>query len=373
MTRRNTAEREGRVRVAFIHGRPGPHPAHAAFAKAVGADFYPVDPYLRWHDKETTGWYRYASWLLCSGHFVASRRAYDVILSERVHVTPVLIRALSVANPPKIIALLGDEMLYFLAKGLYNSRASKWITRLARSYDALLCIGDMQAQIARCIVAKPVFKVVNGVPEERTADLSSCAPDLGGRGVVLVANGPDGWRTEYKGLDLAIHAVRLCQRKCPDVSLTVVGEWDEKISSGWGGAGIRFIGSTKSLTNFFEEAAIYLQCGRGDAFPVSVLEAMAAGLIPIVSEWTGAKEAVQRIDPTLICPLDVEQISARVLAILALSPDRKQSLSDRARAVAREYSQASAIDSFKRAFNDCVAAISDRSSHGAQFRHQAHE
>jgi len=137
----------------------------------------------------------------------------------------------------------------------------------------------------------------------------------------------------------------------------VVGEWDRDVRAQYASNAVHFAGSSQRLAHYFNASCIYLHCARGDAFPHSVLEAMAAGLIPIVSEWTGAKEAVCRVDPTLVCTLDADRISARVLEILALSTQDKQVLSDRARSVAREYSQAHAIASFKKAFAECVAEL----------------
>src|SRR5688500_10597688 len=43
------------ARIAFVHGRPGPHPTHTALAKAINAEFMFVDRILRYHDLEDTG------------------------------------------------------------------------------------------------------------------------------------------------------------------------------------------------------------------------------------------------------------------------------------------------------------------------------
>ena len=83
--------------------------------------------------------------------------------------------------------------------------------------------------------------------------------------------------------------------------MTIVGDWDECTRESLlrtDPAALKFVGRCSDLAPVFATASVYLHPGRGDAFPLSVLEAMAAGLVPIVSEWTGAKEVVEQVDPT---------------------------------------------------------------------------
>ncbi|MBT1654987.1 glycosyltransferase, partial [Klebsiella pneumoniae] len=61
-------------------------------------------------------------------------------------------------------------------------------------------------------------------------------------------------------------------------------------------------------TPFFEEASLCLHLSNGDAFPVSTLEAMSAGVPTIVSTTTGTKEVVKVIEPRLV--VDSEPMAA---------------------------------------------------------------
>ena len=55
--------------------------------------------------------------------------------------------------------------------------------------------------------------------------------------------------------------------------------------------------------------SVYIHPARLEAFGASVVEAMATGLIPIVTEMTGAKDLVKQVDPSLIVPVNVDAIS----------------------------------------------------------------
>ena len=204
------------TRVAFMHGRPAAHPVHALYAQAVGAKFYLVDPIMRWHDRKVPRWYRYLSWIVCS-IMLATRRQYSVWLSEGSHIPPVLIKHMPFPFArPKIIVHLGDETLYFLANQKYSPFVTRWIIRILNQYDAIICEGRMQTDIAMQTLGlkpPPIHTVINGVPRDRCDAYRRCQPDMRSTNVIIVANGRSGWRLQYKGLDLAVSAVVACRRR----------------------------------------------------------------------------------------------------------------------------------------------------------------
>jgi glycosyltransferase involved in cell wall biosynthesis len=142
--------------------------------------------------------------------------------------------------------------------------------------------------------------------------------------------------------------------------LIVVGEWDECDRASLlrdDPSGVTFVGHRSDLTAVFSTACIYLHPGRGDAFPLSVLEAMAAGLVPIVSEWTGTKEVVEQVDPMLVCPLDARVLAERIQCFMNLSISEKVALSNKAREVVSTYTEEHAVKVFKDNFGRIVNAF----------------
>jgi glycosyltransferase involved in cell wall biosynthesis len=101
--------------------------------------------------------------------------------------------------------------------------------------------------------------------------------------------------------------------------------------------------------DIFSEAALHLHLGRGDAFPIAVLEAMLAGVPAIVSKWTGTKEAVARVHANLIVELDPRRAAESILWYFNLSLENKKQLSAAARATAMEYTESRAVGEFRQA------------------------
>jgi glycosyltransferase involved in cell wall biosynthesis len=110
---------------------------------------------------------------------------------------------------------------------------------------------------------------------------------------------------------------------------------------------IDFVGKSDNLTKYLSKSSLYLHCARGEAFGISVIEAMAAGVPPIVSEWTGAKEVVSQVSDMLIVPLDQDIILQRVKWYFNLPLEKKIELSDKCRKISREYTQENAVANFQ--------------------------
>jgi len=340
----------------FIHGRPGPNTLHAGMAQAIGADFVPIDFILRWHDTNSTPLRRYLSWLLCS-LFFPNRRGYQIFLSEGLHFLPLVMRCLGlIDSSQKTVALLASETLYFLRVGRYprsTERALRWA--LAK-YDGLVCVGRMQAELAKSLVpasrAPLILTVSGGVSFQRRLDLGQARLALEGHTIVFIANGPGGWRGWCKGFDLLLHSVGLAAKRVRGLRLRIIGEWDREYvrdqvaRSSCPPPELEVVGRVDDLVPYLTDAALYVHLARGDNFPISVLEAMCAGLPAIVSEWTGTREAVEQVDPRLVVPLDPEATAARILWYFELPAEHKLSLSEGCREVAARYTEERARDDF---------------------------
>jgi len=148
----------------------------------------------------------------------------------------------------------------------------------------------------------------------------------------------------------------------PEARLVVVGQWDpaairNALAQAKQAAGrVLFAGPQTDLTSFLFEAEVCVHLGRGDAFPLSTLEAMCAGLPTIVSRWTGTREAVAQVDPSFVLPLNADEASARILAYLALPNETKRQLSDAFRSEGLRYTEQAAIGAFRTAVSTLLEA-----------------
>jgi glycosyltransferase involved in cell wall biosynthesis len=347
-------------RTVFLHGRP-PHPFHRLLASSVEADHLAADFWVRWHDQRYS-WLRRNLNSVLTSRFFPQREVYQVFLTEGPHTVTTLMKAMRLLKPgQRTVGLIANETCYFLLNNRYSRRAGFAMKRSLLSYDALICVGKMQAGMAQEVLRggprmPHIFAIPNCVPTRRTALLSAVRPALHSDNVLYIAGSTTGWRSYYKGVDLVIGAIERARAQRPGLSLSVLGEFTPEAFAGLGlsrvpteQSFVRFLGPTDDLSPALSAAGLYVHLGRGDSFPTSVLEAMCAGVPALVSEWTGAKEAVEQVDPRLVVPLDAEKAAERIAWYLGLPLSQKEDLSARSRAVAALYSEERSVREFRAA------------------------
>ncbi len=357
--------RSSRESIVFIHGRPGPHPFHKALADSVGAKSIFVDYIMQWHDLDKPRWYRYLSVGVCSLllRFIGKFR---VLISEGPHALPVFAKRLRIFDNGSItVAIMASETLYFLWTDYYPPKTKQRLLTVLRSFDALICVGAMQADLAHRVLGEgspKIFKIEgSGISKEREASLTKVEPKLDGCTLLFIANGSLGWRGWYKGVDIIAAAMRAVAKVHPNIRLKVVGEWpksdiDQFIAENIETASIiEFVGRAENIEHYLEEASLYIHIGRGDAFPVAILEAMAAGVPALISEWTGPRDIVRSVNPKLVVPVDVEKVVAAVLWYLSLSSPEKNLLSRKSRDVASRFTTRNATIEFQKIIEALLA------------------
>lgn len=345
-------------KVAFVHGRPGPHPFHAALARSVHSDFQYVDTILRWHDRNRPRPYRYLSMALC-GAGLAFTKSYDVVISEGCHAVPIIARSLSFRRKrPIVIALMANETLFFLQNGVYSNATFRRLVRTLKSYDALICIGAFQLELAQKLLpdhrafGPALFSVHSSLSDERLDSLANLEPSTDSQNLLFIGNGPSGWRAWYKGMDMLIEAFEIALAALPSLELTIVGEWDvafrrsllEKYPLVQGK--VKFVGPTSDLSPHLSAASLYVHIARGEAFGISIVEAMRAGVPALVSEFTGAKEAVSRVDSRSVVKADPGEVATAIIEYFNSTKDYRNSLSKRSREIAGSYTFERSADEF---------------------------
>ena len=345
-------------RVAFVHGRPGPHPFHAALAKSVAADFVYVDFKLRHHDRATSAGYRLVSALTCALLF-PQRSDYQFFIAEGAHVPPLLMKRLGLLRKSqKVLALLADETLYFLKEHRFPKSTEQRIIRRLSLFDGLICVGEFQCELANellenCPKVPQIVEARSAVLESRAKLVGEVEPQVDGQRIIFIGHGPNAVRGWYKGLDLMLYCFEHVREEFPNASLVVVGEWDEgylaELRREVSFDGVQLTGYSDNISNVLQTASLCVHLARGEAFGISILEAMLAGVPTIVSNVTGAREAVRKVDDALVAPLSAELAAERVCWYFRQSLETKQLLSNASRQVAREYSEEAAIVTFSQA------------------------
>jgi glycosyltransferase involved in cell wall biosynthesis len=70
------------------------------------------------------------------------------------------------------------------------------------------------------------------------------------------------------------------------------------------------------MLKLFRSCSIYIQPSLFDAFPISVVEAMASGAVPVVTKNVGSRDLVKLVDGSLIRELDPKDIANALISLL---------------------------------------------------------
>lgn len=350
--------------IAYIHGRPSAHPMHAAFAKSVGAKFHYVDFKMRWQDQERSVLYRMLSWIVCAFIF-PDKKKYKMFLVDNLHFMPVLMKMFGLlSKKQKIVAHMGSHTLYFMYVHRF-SKINEWLHKQAlKRYDALICEGEMAEDLVKKILgpsSPPTYVVINGIPSEHFPKNDETINVNESKNILFMGHGPGKERLWYKGLDIMIASFDIAYSKDPSLTFTIVGNWNQDLIQNLLAPykektkkAIRFVSETINLKPFIKNSGLYIHCARGEAYGLTILIAMAYGLPPLISEWTGAKEVVNKVNLKLISPLDKHVIAEKINWYFNLSMSEKKILSDKSRQVALQYTEDSALEIHRRAFSQML-------------------
>ncbi len=349
--------------IIFIHGRPSPHPLHKSFGESVNAKFILVDRILRWHDKKSSVIKRYFSWLI-NALFLPKRRKIDVIITEGPHFLSGLLKWMNLIGKKQItIALLDNETLYFIDKDFYNSRTKNALVRLIKSYDGIISPGCMEFELAKKYSGKNaiVKKIFNGINDQRLDKLLKITPSFNNNNIVFIGNVGADWRAYYKGVDLMLQSFEIAFDSNEELKLFIIGDWDDKhfnetvmMYAPISKAAITKVGYTNEIDAYLVNASLYLHTARGESWGISVTEAMAAGIMPIVSVDTGSKEVVELVDPSYIVPLSKESIAGKIIEHFHENKNKLEDYSIKCKKASSYYSETNAVNAFKSAFLEIV-------------------
>ena len=344
------------IEVVHTRNRSSIHYNRLLYANSVQSDFVYVDFKLRWHDVPAPAWKRYLSWIVCSLTF-PHRKKYDLFISSGPQFPIVLLKLFRrIRGTQKIVCYLGSETLYFLQVGRYGKLAA-WMTKRALAYyDGYICNGPMQAELLKKIINKKRNKIyinTNGLRENRRQRLLALEADLSTHRILFIGDLYGDWRAWYKGIDLMAEAIDKIVNQLPRLLFTIVGRYDEhhveEINRKFPSAGehLRWIGHTEDVIPYLQRSSLYLHCSRGDAYPNAVVEAMAAGIPTIVSEWTGTKHLVSQVSSSLISTLNPNCLAKRIISYFNLSLNEKHRLAARGRNVVRTMTEEAAVQRFQ--------------------------
>jgi len=319
-----TKKRSRNRKVLYLY--TGGHSVHRKFAESIGADVQKL------------------SWSVPKG--------YDIYISEgNYKVLSLLKKRRRISG--KIINLFSDPRLFYLNKGLEfrggRIRRMSFLKRiiskrLIGSFDGFIVVGDFEEQLLRRISSKkPILRTPAFISDGDAKKLSKLNPALKGKRILFIGNGPDYF---YKGVDILIDVFKELRKKDTKYELEIVGGWELKRE--WLIEGVSFRGVQKDISRFLKKSDLYLHLARGEAYGVTILEAMLSSLPVIIARDVGAREIVKRVDKNLIVPYDKKTILNRVEDYFSKPNKYKKGLGLKLKREAVKLIEKKVLDSFKR-------------------------
>lgn len=331
-----------------------PHPAHRGFAAAIDADL--VD-----YRRRSAG--PFTDTLVDDVYNGLRYPEYDVYVAEgsRPLYAAVVHRALTGG---RLVYLCADHGLYELGRGDFagDSVVKSLIGRFgvggvraaARRYvDGVIAVSEFAAEFTEPFVGSdtPVAVAHPYVQSDVFDRLQSVEPTLDRPVAVTVAQG-----ARYKGVDLLVDAWPTVRSRHPDAELHVVGRGHPESYADTPGVVVR--GFVDDLGDVLAAASLYVQPSRMDTFPVATLEALCAGLPPLVTTQTGTRSVAREVAAQLTVEPTTDALAAGVGDYFDRPVDERAALSTAARERGATFDEATRTAAFAEAFERIVHEMS---------------
>jgi len=324
----------------------GGHKVHLVWARSVGCKYmmyYDLTKLRLLSSIENRGFripavlWRHAIRRITRLYLKNLERKFNVIICEGGTPLPEASIIKEKSNG-KLILLAANGFFYKLRMGDVKLRAYR---RYLSMIDGIIAVSKMVANDANNVIKVPTLIVHPFADIERYL---SIRPNLKSKNIIFL-----GRITRDKGVDVLVDAFKIVKRELSESKLFIIGEgplrrqiMKQRIN------GVYLPGYIKDPRRFLSLGSIYVQPSRYDAFPIAVLEAMSAGLIPIVSEHTGTKEILPR---DLVVKNDPYDLAHKMLEVLSMPMQFKLELSRKMRKIASRFTLKHSIEQFKRSFH----------------------
>ncbi|WP_251328881.1 glycosyltransferase family 4 protein [Haloplanus pelagicus] len=269
----------------------------------------------------------------------------------------------SVASDSIVIYLGADRGMYALSsasgqhpdhtiRDVVIRRIGKYVGRsLSQSIDGVISVSDFVADYTRLLTGPdtPIRVAHPYIHDEPFEELGDTSPALEDNVAVTV-----GRDMHYKGFDELIEAWPTVREAHPSAELRLVGPGNEPGTYA-DVDGVDCLGYVDSVAHQLSEASLFVQPSLGDAFPVSTLEALQAGLPPIVTQTTGTRSEVRAVSGDLVVDNSPHALAEGIVDYFDRPAEERRELSRRARERGARFDP----DSRKQAFADAFHSLLD--------------
>lgn len=342
------------MKIAFFY--EGPHEVHKTWADSINAiplknPFHSSLEQLRTEDyveKQTIGLIRtvalkifgYALLRLLMGFYHAiylmRKTNAEIVLCEGGYEFVPSYFYKKFKGNKKLAIILADPFVKEFSA--YNKFWKKIFTKMFEEFELIIAVSEYMAEF---VPKEAKAKVVILNPFCDLKKYSSINADINSKNICFI-----GFINKFKGVDIAINVFEKVKENYKEAEFYIIGKG--KIETMKKVDGVKALGRVESLEGYLKKCSIYLHLASFDPYPVSVLEAMSCGLIPIVSDDTGTKELVKKISRELIVKSEEEAI--KKIKELFSNPKKMQELSLKCKEVVKTQSKEENVKKFQEIF-----------------------
>ncbi|MBT3643109.1 glycosyltransferase family 4 protein [archaeon] len=340
------------MKILFV-GNETPNYIHKKFGDSVDADFYGYDQ---------------SSLKNILAELKKIPKGYDIYLTEGLFNYVLLARTLGFLDKKaRVINIFADPRLFYLKYDKqfdFNANKIKKLNCFKRMFkryfikklDGAMVEGDFQKLLFKGFAENINSKIFYPFMKDNTFfDVST---PLKEDNLLFVGNGPDYY---VKGIDYLLDIFPRILKENPKTKLFIIGGDLEKfIERREKQPNVVFLGKqdVRGIKKTMSKCSLYCHFGRGEAFGVSTLESMAAGIPCIVSKFTGVGEVVKKVDENFVIDIeDKEKVIKKILEYFAKDVKEKRKLGKMFQGEARFFNENNCLGIFRKEFKDLVGEI----------------
>lgn len=205
--------------------------------------------------------------------------------------------------------------------------------RYLRNYvDGLISMSSLFDRILSERVDIPSCVVNPSIQPDKYNELSKIKHDLKSNDALFI-----GENRDHKGVDIIVKA---WSKADTHSTLKIAGSGHPDRYNKKDNVELLGYASQDSLYDEMRSSGLYIHTARIDCNPVSALESMCAGLPTIVSNKTGTKDELEKIDNRLVTSTNITDISDSIESLLSSDIDTRKDLSQQCRKAGLKYHRA---------------------------------
>lgn len=318
----------------------GPHHVHLKFARSVNAKS--CSNYLIYNYKQIPKVFIPFSFLY---RFFTLPKA-DIYLCEDGYSLILAYFQKLFQKNTKIMLIIASPLFYKIGKS--KSFVRRIWQKIFTKVNAGIAVSELNKQFAERYLDCPIDVVYPFIDTKKYKYIAN----LKKNNILYL-----GSINKFKGVDLMVKAVEEVNKQEENVQFflcgAVIDRSLEKSLEKYEHSSVY----VKNTMRYFKKSMIILNASCYDSFAVSILQGMACGLIPIVTDYTGISIILKKINKNLVVMRRYQDISQAISKILNLSAQKKMNLSKKCRNYALKLNQVRQVKKFRMAFFKLIKEI----------------